>query len=160
LFAAGQNIVITDTVGFIRELPTTLIAAFRATLEEALNADLLLHVIDAANPERDAQIAQVNTVLADIGVNTVPQCWVMNKIDLLNLPARIESDVLIQKDLQTEMHSDTVSIISLSAKTGAGINFLRDYLGNSALANATATLHILDNNINTFNNDTLDNDNI
>jgi GTPase len=136
LFVNGKNIVLTDTVGFIRELPTTLIAAFRATLEEALNADLLIHVIDCASPERDAHIAQVNAVLADIGVDTIPQCWVMNKIDLLNLPARLELDSLIQPDLQAGMPSDTVSVISLSAKTGAGMDLLRSYLSDAAQAAA------------------------
>jgi GTPase len=134
LFIDGQNMVMTDTVGFIRELPTTLIAAFRATLEEALNADLLIHVIDCASPERDAHIAQVNAVLADIGVDSIPQCWVMNKIDLLGLPERMELDSPIQPDLQSGMMTDTVSVISLSAHTGQGVSLLRDYLSRCARA--------------------------
>jgi GTPase len=131
---AGQNIVMTDTVGFIRELPTTLIAAFRATLEEALNADLLLHVIDIASPERDAHIAQVNAVLADIGVDNVPQCWVMNKADLLDLPPRFEAHAAISQDLLDCMMVDTVPTLTLSAKTGQGIDLLRQYLAQVALA--------------------------
>jgi GTPase len=130
--ASGQNIVMTDTVGFIRELPTTLIAAFRATLEEALNADLLLHVIDIASPERDAHIAQVNAVLADIGVGSVPQCWVMNKADLLDLPPRFEPHAPIAQDLLDCMPVDTVATITLSAKTGQGIDMLRQYLADTA----------------------------
>nr|NDG07301.1 GTPase HflX [Oxalobacteraceae bacterium] len=67
------NIVLSDTVGFIRELPTQLVAAFRATLEETIHADLLLHVVDAVSPVRDEQIVQVNQVLAEIGADHIPQ---------------------------------------------------------------------------------------
>ncbi len=73
--------VISDTVGFIRDLPPTLIAAFRATLEETVQADLLLHVIDASSPQRDEQVAEVNKVLADIGAADIPCILVYNKID-------------------------------------------------------------------------------
>ena len=147
LYVEGHNIVMTDTVGFIRELPTTLIAAFRATLEEALNADLLLHVIDIASPERDAHIAQVNAVLADIGVDGVPQCWVMNKADLLDLPSRFEPNAPIAQDLLDCMPVDTVPTITLSAKTGQGIDLLRQYLGQTALAMSHQTPHLYDNSI-------------
>jgi GTP-binding protein HflX len=150
LYVNGQNIVMTDTVGFIRELPTTLIAAFRATLEEALNADLLLHVIDIASPERDAHIAQVNAVLADIGVEGVPQCWVMNKADLLDLPARFEADAPIAQDLLDCMPVDTVPTITLSAKTGQGIDLLRQFLADTALAMSHQTPHLHDNH--SYNN--------
>src|SRR3546814_352311 len=75
---AGQ-VVISDTVGFIRDLPPTLIAAFRATLEETVQADLLLHVVDAASPQRDEQIVEVNKVLADIGAADIPRILVYNK---------------------------------------------------------------------------------
>jgi GTP-binding protein HflX len=143
--AVGQNIVMTDTVGFIRELPTTLIAAFRATLEEALNADLLLHVIDIASPERDAHIAQVNAVLADIGVGNVPQCWVMNKSDLLDLPPRFEPNATISQDLLDCMPVDTVPTLTLSAKTGQGIDLLRQYLADAALAMSHPTPYLHDN---------------
>ncbi|MGH8620019.1 MAG: GTPase HflX [Burkholderiales bacterium] len=79
----GATIVISDTVGFIRELPHTLVAAFRATLDEAVRADLLLHVVDASSPVRDAQIAEVDKVLAEIGAGGVPQVLVYNKVDLV-----------------------------------------------------------------------------
>ena len=85
-------IVLSDTVGFIRELPHTLVAAFRATLEETVHADLLLHVVDASSPDRDAQIAAVNEVLAEIGADAIPQVLVLNKIDLTRLPPRVERD--------------------------------------------------------------------
>src|ERR1043166_1743426 len=77
----GGPVVLADTVGFIRELPHDLIAAFRATLEETLEADLLLHVIDAADPERIARVEQVEQVLAEIGAEKVPRLQVFNKID-------------------------------------------------------------------------------
>lgn len=76
------GIVISDTVGFIRELPHTLVAAFRATLEETVHADLLLHVVDCADPLRDRQIDDVNLVLKEIKADNIPQLIVYNKIDL------------------------------------------------------------------------------
>ncbi len=161
LYVNGQNIVMTDTVGFIRELPTTLIAAFRATLEEALSADLLLHVIDIASPERDAHIAQVNAVLADIGVDRVPQCWVMNKADLLDLPPRFEPHAPIAQDLLDCMPVDTVPTMTLSAKTGQGVDLLRQYLADTALAMSHQTPYLQDNHINTdsdFHTDTATDD--
>ena len=88
---AGQ-VVISDTVGFIRDLPPTLIAAFRATLEETVQADLLLHVVDASSPQRDEQIAQVNQVLHDIGASDIPCILVYNKIDQAGYAPRVERD--------------------------------------------------------------------
>ncbi|MEP7043998.1 MAG: ribosome rescue GTPase HflX, partial [Dokdonella sp.] len=76
-------ILLADTVGFIRDLPHDLVAAFRSTLAEARDADLLLHVIDASDPERDERIADVETVLAEIGADDLPQVLVYNKIDLM-----------------------------------------------------------------------------
>jgi GTP-binding protein HflX len=75
--------VLADTVGFIRDLPHDLVAAFRSTLAEARDADLLLHVIDASDPERDQHIADVETVLVEIGADDLPQVLVYNKIDLV-----------------------------------------------------------------------------
>lgn len=86
-------ITLTDTVGFIRHLPHKLVEAFRATLEESANADLLLHVIDAASLERDEHIAQVHTVLDEIGAKDIPILEIYNKIDLLeDVPAHIQRD--------------------------------------------------------------------
>lgn len=84
------NIVISDTVGFIRDLPTTLIAAFKATLEETVHADLLLHVVDAASPQRDEQIAEVDKVLEEIGANEVPCILIYNKIDQAGYEPQVE----------------------------------------------------------------------
>ena len=77
--------VVSDTVGFIRDLPHGLVAAFRATLEETVHADLLLHVVDAASPVRDEQAAEVNKVLAEIPAGEAPQLLVWNKIDAAGL---------------------------------------------------------------------------
>src|SRR5579885_1525927 len=88
----GTPVVAADTVGFIRELPHELVAAFQSTLTEAREATLLLHVIDASDPRRDEHIAQVNAVLAEIGADSIPQIIVYNKIDRLQRPAAIERD--------------------------------------------------------------------
>ena len=80
---AGGSVVLADTVGFVRDLPHELVAAFRSTLSEAREADLLVHVVDAADPLRDERMAQVNEVLAEIGAGDIPQVVVFNKIDRL-----------------------------------------------------------------------------
>lgn len=109
----GQ-VVLSDTVGFIRHLPHGLVAAFRSTLEETAMADLLLHVVDANSPERHDQVAEVNKVLHEIGADKIPQILIYNKIDLQDLPAGVKRDD----------YGKIVSI-NLSAKTGAGIEDLR-----------------------------------
>lgn len=110
-------VVMSDTVGFIRDLPHDLIAAFRSTLQEAAQADLILHVIDASSPERDEQIAAVDAVLAEIGAAEVPQIRVLNKIDLASLAPGVERD-----------GCGTISSVRLSALTGAGSADLRSAL--------------------------------
>jgi GTP-binding protein HflX len=88
----GTPVVAADTVGFIRELPHELVAAFRSTLTEAREATLLLHVVDASDARRDEHISQVDGVLAEIGAHTIPQIIVYNKIDRLELQPRIDRD--------------------------------------------------------------------
>jgi GTPase len=88
----GTAVVVADTVGFIRELPHELVAAFQSTLTEARAATLLLHVVDASNPRRDEQTDAVDTVLEEIGARHIPQILVYNKIDRLDIPPRIERD--------------------------------------------------------------------
>ena len=88
----GTAVVVADTVGFIRELPHELVAAFRSTLTEAREATLLLHVIDATNPRRDEQTRAVESVLIEIGAGAIPQILVFNKIDRLEMPARVDRD--------------------------------------------------------------------
>ena len=119
----GAPLVLSDTVGFIRQLPHTLVAAFRATLEEAVQADLLLHVVDAGSPTRDAQIAAVNSVLAEIGADRIPQILICNKIDLTGAAARIERD-----------EYGKISTIWISAGTGAGLDLTRLALEEYAAA--------------------------
>jgi GTPase len=88
----GTPVVVADTVGFIRELPHELVAAFRSTLTEAREATLLLHVIDATNPRREEQTRAVESVLTEIGAGAIPQILVFNKIDRLAMPARVDRD--------------------------------------------------------------------
>jgi len=112
--SGGGSVVVSDTVGFIKHLPTTLIEAFGATLEEASQADLLLHVVDFASTNRDAQIAQVNLVLQEIGASKVPQILVLNQIDKLDMTAGLIRD-----------EYGNISKLSLSAITGDGIDYLK-----------------------------------
>src|SRR3546814_17631388 len=90
---SGDTVLLADTVGFIRDLPHDLVAAFRATLEEARDAELLLHVVDSAEPERMTRLGQVEEVLHEIGAEAVPCLQVFNKIDLRDgEPERLASD--------------------------------------------------------------------
>ncbi|SIQ45211.1 GTP-binding protein HflX [Aromatoleum tolulyticum] len=122
----GSNVVLSDTVGFIRDLPHALVAAFHATLEETANADLLLHVVDSASEDREAQIEAVNAVLTEIGAGAVPQIMVMNKIDL----TRAEPGV------QRDEYGKIVRVF-LSARTGEGLGLLREALAEAAHDAAT-----------------------
>ncbi len=108
----GQ-LVISDTVGFIKHLPHALVEAFGATLEEAVQADLLLHVVDMASPNRDEQIASVNQVLQEIGAHEVSQILVLNQIDRAGIPAGLERD-----------EYGKICKVLVSAKTGAGFDLL------------------------------------
>ncbi|WP_020181679.1 GTPase HflX [Methylotenera sp. 1P/1] len=112
--ADANPVVLSDTVGFIKHLPTTLIEAFGATLEEAAQADLLLHVVDVASTNRDAQIEQVNFVLNEIGASQVHQILVLNQIDRLGMPAGIERD-----------EYGKISKVRISAIDGTGLDDLR-----------------------------------
>lgn len=111
------SLVISDTVGFIRDLPHTLVAAFRATLEEAVQADILLHVVDAGSSNRNEQIGEVNKVLKEIGADSIPQILVLNKIDLMNLSA---GSAGYGRD-----EYGRIAQIRLSAKTGEGLEFIK-----------------------------------
>ncbi len=116
------NIIISDTVGFIRDLPHELVAAFHATLEATSQADLLLHVVDSASTSRDDQIADVDKVLADIGASEVRQLIVLNKQDLTGLPPAVERD-----------DYDRIRSVRVSAKCGDGLPLLREALAEIAL---------------------------
>jgi len=111
------DIVVADTVGFVRDLPHELVAAFRSTLMEAREADLLLHVVDAADPEREQRIAQVQELVEGIGAGAIPQLRVFNKIDRLGRVPELVRDA-----------AGRPSVLWLSASTGSGIGLLRDAL--------------------------------
>lgn len=122
VFLPGAGtVVVSDTVGFIRDLPTGLVAAFRATLEETVRADLLLHVVDAAAAARDMQIEEVNKVLASIGAEKTPQLLVWNKIDLAGDVPGVERD-----------EYGKIFRVRLSARTGSGLAGLRGALAEFA----------------------------
>ena len=124
MFTEGQGeIVVSDTVGFIRHLPHSLVAAFRSTLEETIQADLLLHVVDANNANRDDQIAEVNKVLTEIGAADIPQVLVFNKIDLQDVPPSVQRD-----------DYGRIARIFLSAKSGAGLDGLQLALAEAKAA--------------------------
>ena len=120
-------VVVSDTVGFIRSLPHGLIAAFRATLEETVRADLLLHVVDAASPARAEQAAEVDKVLGEIGADAVPQIVVWNKIDCARLEPAVERD-----------QYGKISRVLVSARTGAGLEGLRGAIAEFARDRAAA----------------------
>ena len=108
------SVVLSDTVGFIKHLPHALVEAFSATLEEAVQADLLLHIVDTASSNRDEQITQVNNVLQEIGADKVPQILVHNQIDRVGLEPMVSRD-----------EYGRITTIHVSAKTGAGMDLLR-----------------------------------
>lgn len=122
------SIVISDTVGFIRDLPHELVAAFHATLEATAQADLLLHVVDSASPAREIQIAEVDKVLAAIGAADVRQLIVLNKQDLTGLPPAVERD-----------EYDRITRVRVSAKSGDGLPLLREALTEIALEKLGST---------------------
>ena len=122
LEGVGQ-IVMSDTVGFIRELPHTLIDAFRATLEETIRADVLVHVVDSASTSRADQVAEVNAVLSEIGAADVPQIMVWNKIDASGLSPGVDRD-----------EYGKIARVRLSARTGVGVGLLRQALIEAASA--------------------------
>jgi len=131
--AKGAEVLISDTVGFIKKLPHQLVASFKATLEEAINADLLLHVIDVSNPDALKQIESVNAVLDEIGCGPKPILKVLNKVDSVKALSQLEM-------LQT-LFTDTIAI---SAKTGFGLDNLAEkiteaYKGGELLVRVSAS---------------------
>jgi GTPase len=116
----GRRYLVTDTVGFIRKLPHQLVEAFKATLEETVLADLIVHVVDASEPERHRReaIAAVNSVLEEIGADSAPRLLVFNKVDLLD------------PDDARELSIEEPSATMVSATTGEGLERLRDRIGD------------------------------
>jgi GTPase len=132
LFVAPDvNVALSDTVGFIRNLPHGLVAAFQATLTEAMEADLLLHVVDAASPLREEQIVEVNKVLAEIDAQHIPQIVVYNKIDLIAGQNADGSNFAAVQGMMRDENS-RIAELRLSAKSGAGLDLLRDAVSEYA----------------------------
>jgi len=124
----GRSVSLSDTVGFIRDLPHGLVDAFEATLQEAADASLLLHVVDAANPNFPEQMAEVRKVLAEIGAETVPQVLVFNKLDALpesQRPPALHDHYAVD--------DQPVPRFFVSARTGEGLADLRTHLAQTAL---------------------------
>ena len=124
---AARSVSLSDTVGFIRDLPHGLVDAFAATLQEAVDAQLLLHVVDAASPDFPEQMEQVQRVLAEIGAQDIPQVLVFNKLDAIapeRRPAQLQD--------QFEVQGKQIPRIFVSAQTGEGLAELRELLGRMA----------------------------
>ncbi|MEP6547629.1 MAG: ribosome rescue GTPase HflX [Gammaproteobacteria bacterium] len=130
--AGVGEVVLADTVGFVRALPHELVAAFRSTLQEARDADLLLHVVDASDPLRDERIEQVREVLRGIGAGEIRELVVFNKIDLVGEKPRIVQGA-----------DGIAALVSVSAATGSGLPELRGALGHAVRPNQVRrTLHV------------------
>ena len=129
---AGRQVSLSDTVGFIRDLPHKLVEAFRATLQETADADLLLHVVDAASPLAAEQIEEVERVLAEIGAERIPQVLVFNKLDLLaepQVPRALRDAVERAPGVRTPR-------VFVSAKDGRGMDLLRAVIAEQVAGNA------------------------
>jgi len=131
--SGGRSVSLSDTVGFIRDLPHGLIDAFQATLQEAADADLLLHVVDAANPHHPEQIDEVQRVLHEIGADQVPQLLVFNKTDALEPSQRPR----LRRDL-FELEGTPTTRLFVSSRTGDGLPALRQELADRAARAARA----------------------
>ena len=140
---AGGSASLSDTVGFIRDLPHGLIDAFAATLQEAADADLLLHVVDGSNPDYLEQIEQVQRVLSEIGAADVPQIMVFNKLDAIekgNLPLQLRDQFELRDAL--EGASRRVERVFVSARTGEGLPLLRQLLASRASSAQTSEIQV------------------
>ena len=138
----GGGVVLADTVGFVRDLPHELVAAFRSTLSEAREADLLLHVVDAADPLRDQRIAQVDEVLAEIGAGDLPQVLVFNKIDRLGDDSA-EGATGVELQPRLDRPAEGHLRVWLSAREGRGLDLLRSAIGEALqLRQVTGTIDL------------------
>jgi GTP-binding protein HflX len=137
---AGRSVSLSDTVGFIRDLPHKLVEAFEATLQEAANADLLLHVVDAASPQRDEQIADVQSVLKEIGADRVPQVLVFNKLDRLEATQRPRE----MRDAIEGEGGVRMQRVFVSARDGTGLNLLRQVIADAVKGEAQPALRAPD----------------
>ncbi|CAG7602740.1 GTPase HflX [Candidatus Vallotia tarda] len=144
----ANNVVISDTVGFIRDLPHQLVSSFRATLEEILHADLLLHIVDISSAVYVNQIKQVNSVLREIGAASIPQIIIFNKID--QRPELASPANLIKKNKYGD-----IACVFLSARTGQGLDNLCNIITKIALSSQVLNPDVMvtDNRVTYFNND-------
>ena len=126
---ASRSVSLSDTVGFIRDLPHGLIDAFQATLQEAVDADLLLHVVDASSPNYPEQIAEVQRVLREIGAADIPQVLVFNKLDAMEMERRP-----LQMEDSFDLDGVQTPRLFLSAMNGEGVPALREHLARMASA--------------------------
>lgn len=134
------SVVLADTVGFVRDLPHDLVAAFRSTLSEAREADLLMHVIDASDPHRDERIAQVDAVLAEVGAGDIPQLLVFNKIDRIE-GAQPRHERPAGEANDPEAPDASRERVWVSARDGIGLDLLREALGERfGVARASGSL--------------------
>lgn len=120
---SNRRVLVSDTVGFIRNLPTTLVKAFRATLEEVSEAELLLHVVDVTSPEAADQTAHVFKVLGEIGAQETPQILVLNKVDLLP-DSQVDVEAVAQRVLSESGHHTPSRAVAVSARSGEGVEAL------------------------------------
>ena len=128
-------VVLSDTVGFVRDLPHKLVQAFHATLEEVAGADLLLHVVDAAAQDRAEQIDNVNEVLREIGADLIPQIMVFNKIDLFKISSETKDDAQLSMPAGIEHRLDgSIARVAVSARDRLGLDGLRSALKESLSA--------------------------
>ena len=139
----GRSVSLSDTVGFIRDLPHKLVEAFQATLQEACDADLLLHVMDASSPNLQEQCEEVDRVLAEIGAQDIPQLWVCNKVDQLDETQRPRQPV----DEVDRGAAGRVTRVFVSARDGEGLDVLRqlisEHVARAADLNSQDTVTIL-----------------
>ena len=145
---AGGSASLSDTVGFIRDLPHGLIDAFAATLQEAADADLLLHVVDGSNPDYLEQIEQVQRVLSEIGAADVAQVLVFNKLDAIekgNLPLQLQDQFELSDAF--EGGSRRVERVFVSARTGEGLPALRQLLAIRAPQAQTFEIEVVDDDL-------------
>ncbi|AMG60808.1 GTPase HflX [Staphylococcus lugdunensis] len=112
----GFNVIITDTVGFIQKLPTTLVAAFKSTLEEAKNADILLHIVDASHPEFRSQYETVNQLIQELEMDQIPQVVLFNKRDLCPSTMALPMSSSLSEFVSTQHHSDITKVKALLIK--------------------------------------------
>jgi len=126
----GQEMLVSDTVGFIQKLPTQLVAAFRATLEEINHASLLLHVVDSSHPYAAAQVDAVNTILEELGVHEIPSLTIWNKVDACANPEAV-----------VDVASRREATVCVSATQGTGIDSLLDAI-SCQLSKTMVRMHI------------------